>query len=100
MKTLIYEPDVMRARAHVLALDATADSVDLARSLPEAKVLLRSGRYARLALRRGEGAAAALLAVARAANPDCVMVDLGSMRARPVSGPVPEAAVIAARAAP
>ncbi|KPQ17687.1 MAG: hypothetical protein HLUCCO18_04135 [Rhodobacteraceae bacterium HLUCCO18] len=87
MKTLIYEPDPGRARGHVALFGGDADRVDIARSIAEARLMLLNDRYDRLALRRGAGAARALLGVARATSPDCVMVDLGSMRARPVSGP-------------
>jgi len=87
MKTLIYEPDLGRARGHVVLLGTDPDAVDVARSLAQARLMLVNNRYDRLALTRGSGAARALLGLARATSPDCVMVDLGSMRARPVSGP-------------
>jgi hypothetical protein len=86
MKTLIYEPDPGRARGHARVRWRSAH-VDVARSLAEARLMLLNNRYDRLALTRGSGAAKALLGVARATSPDCVMVDLASMRARPVSGP-------------
>jgi hypothetical protein len=94
MKTLIYEPDPGRARGHVALLGGDVDHVDIARSIAEARLMLLNTRYDRLALRRGAGAARALLGVARATSPDCVMVDLASMRARPVSGPGKDAAVL------
>lgn len=87
MKTLIYEPDPGRARGHMAVLSTKAADVHVARSLAEARVMLVNGRYDRLALTRGSGAARALLGLARATSPDCVMVDLASMRSRPVSGP-------------
>ncbi|MCU4652860.1 hypothetical protein N8I71_08455 [Roseibacterium sp. SDUM158016] len=87
MKTLIYEPDASRARGHAALLAEDASDIEVARSLAQARLMLLNDRYDRLALRRGAGAARALLGAARASNPDCVMVDLGSMRARPVSGP-------------
>jgi hypothetical protein len=87
MKTLIFEPDPGRARGHVALFGDDPDGVDVARSLAEARLLLLNNRYDRLALTRGLGAAKALLGIARATSPDCVMVDLGSMRTRPVSGP-------------
>lgn len=89
MKTLIYEPDPGRARVHATLLGTDVDHVDVAHSLAQARLMLINGRYDRFALTRGAGAARALLGVARATNPDCVMVDLRSMRARPVSGPAP-----------
>jgi hypothetical protein len=96
MKTLIYEPDPGRARIHAATMgDAEAD---IARTLAQARLMLLNGRYDRLALKRGAGAARALLGAARASNPACIMVDLRSMRARSVSGPsldaVPEPAAV------
>ncbi len=87
MKTLIYEPDPGRARGHVDLFGNDTARVDVARSLAQARLMLVNNRYDRLALTRGTGAAKALLGLARATSPDCVMVDLGSMRTRPVSGP-------------
>ena len=87
MKTLIYEPDPGRARGQAALFGDDPTRIDVARSLAEARLKLLNGRYDRLALTRGSGAAKALLGVARATSPDCVMVDLASMRARPVSGP-------------
>lgn len=87
MKTLIYEPNAGRVRDHVALIAADATEIDVARSLAQARLMLLQGRYDRLALMRGKGAARALLGAARAANPDCVMVDLRSMRSRTVSGP-------------
>lgn len=95
MATLIYAPDAMRARAAKEALrrdpllgaaNGGEIRIEVARSLAEARMKLLSGGYRRLALHRGDGAAAALFAAARAGNPDCEMVDLGSMRVRPISG--------------
>ncbi|MDG4647707.1 hypothetical protein P6F26_04570 [Roseibacterium sp. SDUM158017] len=93
MKTLIYEPDASRARIHAVLMAGDGGNVEVARSLAQARLMLLNGRYDRLALQRGGGAARALLGAARASNPDCVMLDLRSMRSRPVSGPMPEAAV-------
>jgi hypothetical protein len=92
MRTLIYEPDPGRARGHAAMLGGDA-GIEVARSLAQARLMLLSGRYDRLALKRGAGAARALLGAARASNPDCVMVDLRSMRTRPVSGPSADAPV-------
>ena len=94
MKTLIYEPNAGRVRAHVALIAADATEIDVARSLAQARLMLLNGRYDRLALMRGAGAARALLGAARASNPDCVMVDLRSMRARTVSGPGLDAAAL------
>jgi hypothetical protein len=93
MKTLIYEPDPGRARGHMASMGDSTD-IDVARSLAQARLMLLNDRYDRLVLKRGSGAARALLGAARASNPDCVMVDLRSMRARPVSGPSLNPAVI------
>jgi hypothetical protein len=87
MKTLIYEPDPERAQGHVARLREGSSLVEVARSLAEARVKLLNNQYDRLALRRGTGAVQALLGVARATSPSCVMVDLGSMRSRPLTGP-------------
>lgn len=91
MKTLIFEPDPGRASGHVALLDDGLSEIDVAKSVAQARLMLLNGRYDRLALRRGQGAAKALLGIARATSPACVMVDLGSMRSRPVSGPSTEA---------
>jgi hypothetical protein len=87
MKTLIFEPDPGRARGHAALFGDDPEAIDVARSLAQARLMLVNNRYDRLALTRGSGAAKALLGLARATSPDCVMVDLGSMRTRPVSGP-------------
>jgi hypothetical protein len=87
MKTLIYEPDPGRARGHAALFGDDPAHVDVARSLAQARLMLLNNRYDRLALTRGSGAAKALLGLARATSPDCVMVDLGSMRTRPGLGP-------------
>jgi hypothetical protein len=91
MKTLIYEPDPERAQGHVARLREGSSLVEVARSLAEARVKLLNNHYDRLALRRGTGAVQALLGVARATSPACVMIDLGSMRSRPLTGPNLEA---------
>ena len=91
MKTLISEPDPGRVPGHVALLDDSRDQIEVAKSVAQARLMLLNGRYDRLALRRGQGAAKALLGIARATSPSCVMVDLGSMRSRPVSGPSPDA---------
>lgn len=94
MKTLIYEPDPGRARLQCALMGGDGRDVEIARSLAQARIMLLNGHYDRIALRRGAGAARALLGVARASNPDCVMVDLRSMRSRPVSGPSLDPAVL------
>lgn len=91
MKTLLFEPDPGRAPGAIALLDDGRSEIDVARSLAQARLMLLHDRYDRLALRRGQGAAKALLGIARATSPACVMVDLGSMRSRPVSGPSPDA---------
>jgi hypothetical protein len=93
MKTLIYEPDPGRARGHAALLEDSTE-IDVARSLAQARLMLLNDRYDRLVLKRGSGAARALLGAARASNPACVMLDLRSMRARPVSGPSLDPAVL------
>jgi hypothetical protein len=94
MKTLIYEPNAGRVRDHVALVAADATGIDVARSLAQARLMLLNDRYDRLALMRGKGAARALLGAARASNPDCVMVDLRSMRSRTVSGPSLDPAIL------
>jgi len=90
MKTLILEPDAMRARGWVAMFGTAEDLVHVARSAAQARLMLIGGRYDRLCLRMGRqgGASYALLGVARAMNPDCEVVDLASMRSRLATGPL------------
>jgi CheY-like chemotaxis protein len=94
MRTLIYEPDAAQARVQAALMGGDGVHVDVARSLVQARLMLLNAAYDRLVLRRGNGAARALLAAARASNPDCVLIDLRSMRSRPVSGPSLDPAVL------
>lgn len=87
MKTLVFEPDPGRVSGHIAVLDDGRSEIDVAKSVAQARLMLLNGRFDRLALRRGQGAARALLGIARATSPACIMVDLGTMRSRPVSGP-------------
>ncbi|MEM9756596.1 MAG: hypothetical protein AAF914_11415 [Pseudomonadota bacterium] len=89
MKTLILEPDPLRARTLVHDFGGACDRCDTARSPAQARLMLIATTYDRLCLRMGEqgGAAHALLSVARATNPACEIVDLASRSRRPVSGP-------------
>lgn len=91
MKTLIFEPDPGRLPGHITLLGDDTGPADVAKSVAQARLMLLNGRYDRLALRRGQGAANALLGIARVTSPDCLLVDLASMRSRPVSGPSPDA---------
>lgn len=90
MKTLILEPDPMRARTWTALYGGAMDVVHLARTAAQARLMLIGGRYDRLCLRMGgqAGGSHALLSVARAMNPDCEIVDLASQRRRKVTGPI------------
>ncbi len=90
MKTLIVEADLMRARSWTALYAGAKETVHVARTPAQARLMLIGGVYDRLCLRMGAqgGASHALLAVARATNPDCEFVDLASMRVRGVSGQV------------
>ena len=85
MKTLVVEPDAMRARAWVALYGDAFGVVDHARSVAEARLMLAGGSYDRLCLAPGT-ATLAILSVVRAVNPDCEIVDLGSLRGRPANG--------------
>ena len=63
MKTLIDEPDPGRARGHMASMGDSSE-IDVARSLAQARLMLLNDRYDRLALKRGSGAARALLGAA------------------------------------
>ena len=91
MKTLILEPDTMRARSWMAQYGAAEDVVHVAKSAAQARLMLLAGSYDRLCLQMGNqgGASYALLSVARAINPDCEIVDLTSHRARRATGPIP-----------
>lgn len=92
MKTLILEPDPMRARHWVAHFGAAGSGCDIARSPAQARLLLIAGGYDRLCLTMGDasGARFSLLSVARACNPDCEIVDLASLHSRLVTGPNPD----------
>ncbi|MEM9319199.1 MAG: hypothetical protein AAGA70_09355 [Pseudomonadota bacterium] len=89
MKTLVLEPDPMRARHWVLQFGGSCDRCDVARSTAQARLMLIGASYDRICLRLGamSGASFALLAVARATSPLCEVVDLGSLRSRLATGP-------------
>ncbi|MBO6602650.1 MULTISPECIES: hypothetical protein [Rhodophyticola] len=90
MKTLVLEPDVTRARAWVARYAAGADNTcHVAISAAQARLMLIGTCYDRLCLRLGHlgGQSHAILAVARACNPECEIVDLARMTRRSVSGP-------------
>lgn len=92
MKTLIVEPDPMRARNWSLHFGSACDRCDIARSTAQARLMLIGSSYDRLCLRLGAnaGASYALLSVARAMNPDCEIVDLKSRSVRLATGPIPD----------
>lgn len=93
MKTLVLEPDIMRARGWVALYGGASDVVHVARSAAQARLMLIGGCYDRLCLRlRAQGGASfALLAVARAMNPECEIVDLASQRRRRANGAAADA---------
>ena len=92
-KTLILEPDPMRARQWALHFGGPQNECDTARSSAQARLMLISGLYDRLCMTvdETERASYALLSVARAINPDCEIVDLASLSSRSASGPGPKA---------
>lgn len=94
MKTLVLEPDPMRARGWTALYGEAAGVVHVARSPAQARLMLISGGYDRLCLRMQAqgGASHALLSVAHAVNPECEIVDLASQRSRRADGPMAEAA--------
>lgn len=94
MKTLVLEADPMRARGWTALYGGAGQVVHVARSAAQVRLMLIGGNYDRLCLRmRAQGGASyALLAVARAVNPDCEIVDLASLRSRRATGPLAEAA--------
>ncbi|NKX43837.1 hypothetical protein [Roseicyclus persicicus] len=85
MKTLVLEPDPMRAQSWVALYGGVMGEVHVARSPAQARLMLAGGSYDRLCL-AAEGASLALLSVVRAVNPGCEIVDLGTRRARPANG--------------
>ncbi|MEQ8366747.1 MAG: hypothetical protein RIB61_08570 [Roseicyclus sp.] len=95
MKTLILEPDSMRARAWVALYGNAVDDVHVARSAAQARLMLISGSYDRLCLRmdQHDGSGFALLSVARSVNAECEIVDLTSRRVRTASGPMEDPAI-------
>jgi hypothetical protein len=94
MKTLVVEPDLVRARGWVALYGGPEDIVHVARSAAQARLMLIGGCYDRLCFCIGaqSGATYALLSVARAMNPDCEVVDLASRRSRRATGPAIEPA--------
>ena len=92
MRTLILEPDPLRARHWTLHFGSPCDRCDVARSSAQARLMLIGATYDRLCLRLGDntGTSYALLSVARATSPDCEIVDLGSLNTRLATGPIPE----------
>ena len=89
MKTLVLEPDPVRARAWVARYGVAHNSCDVAQSPGQARLMLIAETYDRLCLRPGqlEGQSHAILSVARACNPECEVVDLNRKTRRPISGP-------------
>ncbi len=89
MKTLILEDNAMRAQTWTAMFAGPASVVDVARTVAQARLMMLAEAYDRLGLHMSNlgGARHTLLAVARATNPDCEIVDLTSMRVRGVSGP-------------
>lgn len=94
MKTLILEPDALKARGWTARYGGAKDTVHVARTVAQARLMLIGCAYDRLCLRMGgqNGTTHALLSVARAMNPDCEIVDLTSQRRRRVTGPLAVAA--------
>ncbi len=89
MKTLILDPNRLRARAWEDRFGDASDTCHLAQSPGQARLMLIATRYDRLCLPLGElgGVSHAILSVARACNPDCEIVDLARKTRRSVSGP-------------
>lgn len=92
MRTLILEPDPLRARNWSMHFGTACDRCDIARSTAQARLMLIGASYDRLCLRLGDasGASYALLSVARATNPECEIVDLTSQSVRLATGPLTE----------
>ncbi len=93
MKTLVLEPDPMRARGWMALYGGATDVVHVARSMAQARLMLIGGCYDRLCFTMGaqRGGGYALLSVARAMNPECEVIDLVSQRARRATGPMLDA---------
>ncbi len=90
MKTLIVEDDRIRAQSCV-AMFGGADAVCyVAPSPAQARLMLIATRFDRLCLRLSsdDDACNALLALARATNPDCEVVDVAGGIRRTVTGPM------------
>ncbi|MBF9059671.1 hypothetical protein HKCCSP123_10810 [Rhodobacterales bacterium HKCCSP123] len=90
MKTLVLEPDPVRARGWMSLYGGAKDVVYVARSTAQARLMLIAGCYDRLCFTMGaqRGAGYALLSVARAMNPECEVIDLASQRVRRATGPL------------
>lgn len=86
MRTLIVEPDALRARNWALHFGNLCDHCDTAQSTGQARVMLVGEPYDRVCLHLRD--AGTLLSVIRAVNPDCEVVDLGSRRVRLATGPI------------
>lgn len=92
MRTLILEPDPLRARNWAMHFGSACDQCDVARTTAQARLMLIGASYDRLCLQldQATGASYALLSVARATNPDCEIVDLTSNSVRLATGPITE----------
>jgi DNA-binding response OmpR family regulator len=84
MKTLVYEPDPLRARAYAARLGAADGTVDVVSSANHAAQLMQSSQYERLALRRGHpgGECDWLTSMQQMVRPDLDVLDLGQMPGR------------------
>ncbi len=84
MKTLVYEPDPLRARAYASRLGAADGTVDVVSSANHAAQLMQSDQYKRLALRKGHpgGECDWLTSMQQMVRPDLDVLDLGQMPGR------------------
>ncbi len=81
MKTLVYEPDPLRARVYLARLGAEAGPIEIVDCLDQAEALLQTGAYERLALHSDVGAESArLTAIQKQTRPEMDVIDLAQWR--------------------
>jgi len=91
MRTLIVETNPLRAQSYVAQFGGTASRCDLARTPAQARLMVMSIRYDRVCfcMDAVDGSSHALLAVIRAVNPDCEVIDIVGRVRRRATGPLP-----------
>lgn len=88
MRTLVFDPDPLRARAYAARVGTENGGVDVVTSPQQAAHMMQSGAYSRLAMRVEQTCPSgqAVLDARQSLQPTCSLVDVARMPGRAPTG--------------